>query len=105
MSFGVAAQDVARVFFVWISVFNLFAVSVFWSFMADLFVSDQGKRLFGFIAAGGSVGALMGPGLTVLLAGTLGPVNLLIIAALLLEAAVFCAHRLERAAPKKVEEE
>src|SRR3954451_5624247 len=49
---------VARVFFVWISVFNLFAVSVFWSFMADLFASEQGKRLFGFIAAGGSAGAL-----------------------------------------------
>ena len=48
---------VARVFFVWISVFNLFAVSVFWSFMADLFRSEQGKRLFGFIAAGGSAGA------------------------------------------------
>src|SRR6185436_12843930 len=87
------------VFFVWISVFNLFAVSVFWSFMADLFVSDQGKRLFGFIAAGGSAGALAGPALTVWLAGPLGPVNLLIIAALLLEAAVFCAHRLEAAAP------
>ena len=42
---------VARVFFVWISVFNLFAVSVFWSFMADLWTSEQGKRLFGFIAA------------------------------------------------------
>src|SRR6185312_8204047 len=40
---------VARVFFVWVSVFNLFAVAVFWSFMADLFTSEQGKRLFGFI--------------------------------------------------------
>ena len=50
MTFGVATQDIARVFFVWISVFNLFAVSVFWSFMADLFTSEQGKRLFGFIA-------------------------------------------------------
>ena len=75
-------------FFVWISVFNLFAVSVFWSFMADLFASEQGKRLFGFIAAGGSAGALLGPALTVWLAVPLGPVNLLIVAALLLEAAV-----------------
>jgi AAA family ATP:ADP antiporter len=91
---------VARVFFVWISVFNLFAVSVFWSFMADLFASDQGKRLFGFIAAGGSAGALAGPAVTVWLAVPLGPVNLLMIAALMLELAVLCAHRLEAAAPR-----
>lgn len=91
---------VARVFFVWISVFNLFAVSVFWSFMADLFAAEQGKRLFGFIAAGGSAGALLGPAVTVWLAVPLGPVNLLIIAAVLLEAAVLCAHRLEMAAPR-----
>ena len=49
-------------FFVWVSVFNLFAVAVFWSFMADLFTSEQGKRLFGFIGAGGTAGALLGPG-------------------------------------------
>jgi AAA family ATP:ADP antiporter len=71
---------------------------VFWSFMADLFASEQGKRLFGLIAAGGTAGALAGPALTVSLAGVVGPVNLLIVAALLLEAAVFCARRLERAA-------
>jgi AAA family ATP:ADP antiporter len=87
------------VFFVWISVFNLFAVSVFWSFMADLFASEQGKRLFGFIAAGGSAGALLGPALTVGLAVPLGPVNLLFVAALFLELAVLCARRLESVAP------
>ena len=86
-------------FFVWISVFNLFAVSVFWSFMADLFSSEQGKRLFGFIAAGGSAGALAGPALTVWLAVPLGPANLLIVAALFLEGAVLCVRRLEQAAP------
>ena len=91
---------VARVFFVWISVFNLFAVSVFWSFMADLFSSEQGKRLFGFIAAGGSAGALAGPAITVWLAVPLGPVNLLVVAAVLLESAVLCARRLEFAAPQ-----
>ena len=90
----------ARVFFVWISVFNLFTVSVFWSFMADLYASEQGKRLFGFIAAGGSAGALLGPLLTVGLAAPLGPVNLLIIAALFLELAVYCARRLERVAAR-----
>lgn len=100
---GVARQEVARVFFVWISVFNLFAVSVFWSFMADLFTSEQGKRLFGFIAAGGSAGALVGPAVTVAFAVALGPVNLLLVAAVLLELAVLCAHRLESAAPGAVD--
>jgi AAA family ATP:ADP antiporter len=89
---------VARVFFVWVSVFNLFAVSVFWSFMADLFASEQGKRLFGFIAAGGSAGALLGPAMAVGLAGPLGPINLLLVAMALLELAIFCANRLEREA-------
>jgi len=98
LSFDIAKVQVARVFFVWISVFNLFAVSVFWSFMADLFASEQGKRMFGFIAAGGSAGALLGPALTVGLAVPLGPVNLLVVAMLLLEAAVLCARRLETAA-------
>jgi len=100
LTFDIGKLQVARVFFVWISVFNLFAVSVFWSFMADLFASEQGKRLFGFIAAGGSAGALLGPAVTVGLALPLGPVNLLIVAALLLEAAVLCARRLEFAAPQ-----
>lgn len=99
LTFKVAMADTARVFFVWISVFNLFAVSVFWSFMADLYRSEQGKRLFGFIAAGGSAGALLGPLIAVTLAESLGRANLLLIAALLLEAAVFCALRLEAAAP------
>lgn len=98
LTFKVALADTARVFFVWISVFNLFAVSVFWSFMADLYRSDQGKRLFGFIAAGGSAGALLGPLLAVTLAESLGRANLLLIALVLLEAAVLCAMRLETAA-------
>ncbi|HUF79532.1 MAG TPA: Npt1/Npt2 family nucleotide transporter [Burkholderiales bacterium] len=104
LTFDIATVQTARVFFVWISVFNLFAVSVFWSFMADLYASGQGKRLYGFIAAGGSAGALLGPALTVGLAGPLGPVNLLILAALLLEAAVLCAWKLEKAAPQLASE-
>jgi AAA family ATP:ADP antiporter len=91
---------VARAFFIWVSVFNLFVVSVFWSLMADLYTSDQGKRLFGFIAAGGSVGALVGPGVTAVLAVPLGPVNLLLVSACLLEAALFCARRLIAGAGK-----
>jgi ATP:ADP antiporter, AAA family len=89
---------VARVFFVWVSVFNLFAVAVFWSFMADLFDAEQGKRLFGFIGAGGTAGALLGPLITIALSVEIGPTNLLIVAALLLEVAVFCIYRLEREA-------
>jgi ATP:ADP antiporter, AAA family len=84
------------VFFVWVSVFNLFAVAVFWSFMADLFTSEQGKRLFGFIGAGGTAGALLGPIITIWLSVPLGPVNLMIAAVIFLELAVFCVYRLER---------
>lgn len=57
----------ARIYFVWVSVFNLFVVSVFWSFMADLFSKEQSKRLFGFIAGGASTGAIAGPFLVTLL--------------------------------------
>ena len=89
---------VARVFYVWVAVFSLFAVAVFWSFMADLFTAEQGKRLFGFIGAGGTAGALLGPVITIWLSIPFGPVNLLIFAIILLEAAVFCVLRLERAA-------
>ena len=97
LTLGVAPVVVARVFFVWVSVFSLFAVAVFWSFMADLFDSEQGKRLFGFIGAGGTAGSLLGPVITIGLSAPLGPVNLLIAAIMLLELAVFCVHRLERA--------
>jgi len=97
LALDIERQSVARVFFVWISVFVLFAVSVFWSFMADLWRAEQAKRLYGFIAAGGSAGALAGPALTVVLAERIGATNLLILAALLLEIAVFCAGRLEPA--------
>ena len=95
LTLEIAAIEVARVFFVWVSVFSLFAVAVFWSFMADLFDSEQGKRLFGFIGAGGTIGALLGPAITIVLAEPLGPRNLLLVALVLLELAVFCVRRLE----------
>lgn len=98
LELGIAPVIVARVFFVWVSVFNLFAVAVFWSFMADLFTSEQGKRLFGFIGAGGTAGGLLGPVITILLSVPLGPHNLLIAAIVFIEVAVFCAYRLERSA-------
>ena len=98
LTLGVAPVIVARVFFVWVSVFSLFAVAVFWSFMADLFTAEQGKRLFGFIGAGGTAGGLLGPVITIQLSKPLGSVNLLIAAVVLLEIAVFCVWRLEHAA-------
>src|SRR5437762_260310 len=101
--FDVEKVIVARVFFVWVSVFNLFAVAVFWSFMADLFTSEQGKRLFGFIGAGGTAGALLGPIVTIWLSAPLGPVNLLVVAAAFLEVAVLCVHRIERLAEPPAE--
>jgi len=98
LSLAVEPVWVARVFFVWVSVFNLFAVAVFWSFMADLFDSAQGKRLFGFIGAGGTAGALLGPAITIVLAVPLGPANLMLVAIAFLELALFCVWRLERSA-------
>ncbi|MDH3871100.1 MAG: MFS transporter [Gammaproteobacteria bacterium] len=85
---------VARAFFIWASVFNLFVVSVFWSFMADIFDNEQARRLFGFIAAGGTSGAICGPLVAAALAQPLGPTNLLPVSALLLGVAVLCIHRL-----------
>lgn len=93
---GVGDAAVARAFFIWTSVFNLFVVSVFWSFMVDLFSNEQARRLFGFIAAGGSTGAIAGPTLTASLAVPLGPVNLLLVSAVLLGGAVLCIHALVR---------
>jgi AAA family ATP:ADP antiporter len=91
---GVTHAWVARAFFIWTSVFNLFVVSVFWSFMADIFSNAQARRLFGFIAAGGTAGAICGPLLTTALALPLGPANLLPVSAGLLGMAVICIHRL-----------
>jgi ATP:ADP antiporter, AAA family len=98
LTLGLAPVVMAWIFFVWISVFNLFAVSVFWSFMADLYRSEQSKRLFGLIGAGGTAGSVLGPVIVLGLADALGPVNLLIIAGLLLELAVLAVYRLEKAA-------
>src|SRR5947199_5902193 len=103
LTFDVEKVIVARVFFVWVSVFNLFAVAVVWSIMADLFTSEQGKRLFGFIGAGGTAGALLGPIVTIWLSALLGPVSLLVVAAAFLELAVLCVHRIERLAEPPAE--
>lgn len=87
---------IGRLFFVWLSVFNLFVVSIFWQTIVDVFSSDQGKRLFGFIAAGATIGAILGSAATALLARTVPTWGLLLGAAVLLEVAVFSARRLSR---------
>jgi ATP:ADP antiporter, AAA family len=92
----IATATVARAFFIWVSVFNLFVVSVFWSYMADLYNNEQARRLFGFIAAGGSAGAVVGPLLTASLARSLGIVNLLLVSAALLLLAIVCIRALAR---------
>ncbi|MDX1499335.1 MAG: MFS transporter [Woeseiaceae bacterium] len=83
-----------RMFFVWISVFNLFVVSVFWSFMADIYTREQGRRLFGLLSSGGSIGALLGGIATSLLVTRIGFQNLFPLSALLLLFAIFCIRRL-----------
>jgi AAA family ATP:ADP antiporter len=87
---------IARAFFVWLSVFNLFVVSVFWSFMADIYSKEQGRRLFGVISAGGSAGALLGPLMTSVLVVPLGFQNLLPLSAGLLMFSVYCVAQLRR---------
>ncbi len=73
-----------KAFYVWVSLFALFHVSVFWSFMADLFNKEQAKRLFGFIATGASVGGLVGPLIAIVLAEYISSNTLVIVAALIL---------------------
>jgi AAA family ATP:ADP antiporter len=83
-----------RAFFVWVSVFNLFVVSVFWSFMADIYTRAQGRRLFGFIAAGGSIGAVLGGAATSAIVVDVGFQNLFPIAAAVLATSVICIRKL-----------
>jgi AAA family ATP:ADP antiporter len=101
LHFADPAQTVwiGRIFFIWTSVYNLFVVSIFWQLNVDLFSAEQGKRLFGFIAAGATLGAIVGSATTASLARLVPPTALLIGAAVLLEAAVFAVGRLSRLSP------
>jgi len=83
---------VGRAFFVWVSVFNLFVLSVFWAFMVDVFSSEQGKRLFGFISVGGTLGAIVGAAITALLVQKTGLLTLLLISAVLVELSAQCVR-------------
>ena len=71
-------------FYVWVSVFSLFHISVFWSFMSELFSKEQSGRLFGVIAVGASVGGLIGPSITAFFSLSLGTDNLMLIASMML---------------------
>ena len=80
---------IGRGFFVWVSVFNLFNTAVFWAFMTDLFTVEQGKRLYGFIAVGGTLGAILGAFITKRYVREIGSANLLIVAAAMFAIAGF----------------
>ena len=78
-------QDfINKIFYVWLSVFSLFHVSVFWSFISNIFSKEQAPRLFGFIASGASIGAILGPSIPILFANQVGTMNLLIITGIIL---------------------
>lgn len=94
---GRADIGMGRVFYVWLSVFNMFVVSVFWAFVSDGFGARQSRRLYGFIAAGGTTGALVGSLLTATLADVIGRTHLLLVGWLALEAAIFVMRRLHAA--------
>lgn len=103
---GHAGAALGYVFYIWLSVFNLFVVSVFWGFLTDLMHEAQAKRLFGFIAMGGTMGAIAGAGLTEALSRgqafgwplpfALGPGGLMLVSAVILELAAQCALILAR---------
>lgn len=87
-----------RVFYVWASVFALFVVTVFWGFVVDVFRHEQGKRLFGFIAVGASLGGIIGSATTAVLAQHAPVFLLLLLAVVPLEAACWLARALDRLA-------
>lgn len=88
-------------FFLWITVFNLFAVAVFWSFMADVFSDAEARRCYGYIGAAGTVGAILGPTLTRVLVERVGIANLMLVSAGFLVLCVVCLLRLRRHAVQR----
>ncbi|MEO6689055.1 MAG: MFS transporter [Dokdonella sp.] len=94
MQDAIGARVLGSVFFVWVSVFNLFVVAVFWSLMADLFDAEQAHRLFPVVALGGAIGAIAGPLLTKSLNAFVGVAGLLVVSSLLLGVAIVCIYGL-----------
>lgn len=91
------------VFFIWVAVFNLFAVSVFWSFMADIFTDAQAKHMYGYIAAGGTCGGFLGPIIAQSVVKSIGVAPLLLVSAGLLVLCVACLIRLSKWASNHTE--
>ena len=87
---------VNRAYYVWLSVFSLYHLSVFWTFMSGLYNKEQAKRLFAIIAMGASAGAIVGPSIPTFFADEIGNLNLLLIAAVLLMLPIAFIYRLER---------
>lgn len=100
---GTVGQRSGQVFYVWLSVFNLFVTMVFWALLADRFTSDQGKRFFALISVGGTLGAILGPWLTAQLAKPLGTPNLLLVAGAFILLAIATAWLLVRMAPDRAD--
>ena len=91
---GVAGRGLA--FILWLTVFNLFAVAVFWSFMADVYSNVEARRYYGYIGAAGTLGAFLGPALTRTLVERVGIANMMLVSAVLLTVCVVCILRLRR---------
>ncbi|VAW33545.1 Uncharacterized MFS-type transporter [hydrothermal vent metagenome] len=101
--FGTQNVALARIFFVFISVYNLFVVSIFWSFMSDVYHKKQGKRLFGIIAAGGSTGGITGGLITAALVHKIGTINLLLVSFVFLMICIFAVYKVRKYAGESTE--
>ncbi|OOF42081.1 MFS transporter [Rodentibacter rarus] len=93
-----------RIFFIWVSVFNLFVVSVFWSLMSDVFTTEQGKRLFGFLATGATIGGITGSAFVSSFSAMFNHYIWLAFSVLLLEVSVFAAKRISVLGAKAVQD-
>jgi len=103
-AYNIRMDIVAQIFFVWLSVFNVFVVSIFWSFMVDIYKSGDSKVLFGLIASGGTIGGIVGPSIVTFTGGLIGTESLLLISAGILLFAVFCVNKLVSLRRENLEE-
>ncbi len=99
---GVAGRGLA--FILWLTVFNLFAVAVFWSFMADVYTSVEARKYYGYVGAAGTIGAFLGPMLTRTLVQQVGIPNMMLVSCVLLTVCVVCILRLRRYAVLREQE-
>ncbi|MBL4661309.1 MAG: MFS transporter, partial [Alcanivoracaceae bacterium] len=101
--FGTQSVVLARIFFVFVSVYNVFVVSVFWSFMSDVYNKKQGARLFGVIAAGGSTGGITGGIITAVLVHKIGTIDLLLVSFAFLMLCIFAVYKVRKFANESTE--